>query len=141
MRARDAPAGVPTAALTPSQRRAPSLGRASSTVLIDDPAFAELPEARLLAQGRVPEQLSSATQFLLFEHFAPHFDGATASSEDVERGATHGRVGALPCMLYLSDAFEGGETHYSPGQGSEVERAVGGADEEHRQATELSAVS
>jgi hypothetical protein len=122
--------------LTPSHRVLAPIVRACSTLLIDDPGFAELIETRLIAHGRVPTQLSDGrrfrgirsqfllSQYIVSQYFAPHFDGATVASEDVERGATHGRVGAFTCVLYLSDAFEGGATHYLPGQGSEVKHAV-----------------
>jgi hypothetical protein len=118
------------------ERMATGVRRYSHTRLVDDPAFAAIIEERLHAHGGVPSTLADGrafrgvrSSFLVSKYepgqfFAAHFDGCTVARDDVDRGAMHGCVGAFTCVLYLSDEFEGGATHYLPGQGSEVGTAV-----------------
>lgn len=118
------------------ERMATGVRRQSLTRLIEDPSFVALLEARLRSSGAVPAELADGrsfrgvrstfliTRYEPGHYFAPHFDGCTVAREDTDGGAVHGSVGAFTCVLYLSAGFGGGATHYLPGQGSEVARAV-----------------
>lgn len=120
------------------ERMPTGVRRLSLTRLIEDRDFAAVIARRLHESGRVPEKLADGrsfrgvrSSFLISKYeaagaggyFAPHFDGCTIVQAE-EDGALHGCVGAFTCVLYLSADFEGGATHYLPGKGSEVARAV-----------------
>ena len=102
--------------------------RYSATRLVIDAKFAERMKERM--QEQVPPQLADGrkfcgvnSQFLVTryvegQYFAPHFDGHILNDE--EGGAFKGCVTEFTAVVYLTDSFEGGETHYLPGQNSEV---------------------
>ena len=121
--------------------------RHSATKLVEDSDFSALMEHRL--KGQVPEELAgvrkyggvTASSFLVSkyepnQYFAPHFDGRGSGSFS----DTH--TSEFTVVLYLTDDFVGGATHYLPGQGSEVAQAVAlrpnlGCATVHRQGTVL----
>jgi len=101
--------------------------RHSATRLIQDEAFAKHMEDRI--RGVVPPVLADGrrfqgvkpffllTRYMEGQYFAPHFDGCMKDD-------TNGWISVFTAVLYLSDDFEGGATHYLPGQGSEVGQAI-----------------
>lgn len=101
--------------------------RHSATRLIEDKAFAKLMEERIreavpkcLADGRRFRGVRRTfllTRYVEGQYFAPHFDGCMEDSGD-------GSMGAFTVVLFLNDDFEGGATHYLPGQGSEIDRPI-----------------
>jgi len=101
--------------------------RHSATRLIEDKAFATLMEERirevvpkLLADGRRfrgVRQSFLLTRYVEGQYFAPHFDGCTEDSGD-------GSMNAFTVVLYLNGDFDGGATHYLPGQGSEINQPI-----------------
>jgi hypothetical protein len=93
---------------------------------------------------RLPTGADSASSSRAFskyvpgQYFAPHFDGRGAGL------AGMGRTAEFTAVLYLSNDFVGGATHYLPGQGSEVAQAVAlrpcqGCAAVHRQGSVLHA--
>ncbi|KAG8464013.1 hypothetical protein KFE25_000181 [Diacronema lutheri] len=118
------------------ERMPTGMRRLSQTCLVEDADFAALIEGRLYSAGGVPETLSDGrsfrgvrpsflvTKYETAEYFAPHFDGCSVVRDDTAHCALHGCVGAFTCVLYLSEDFEGGATHYLAGQGSEVAQPV-----------------
>lgn len=122
--------------------------RFSSTRMVEDAAFAALMEARLA--GQVPTRLADGrafrgvgASFLVSryepgQYFAPHFDGRGSGGYAGDAQAEY------TVVLYLSEGFSGGETHYLAGQGSEVAANVAvrpprGCAVVHRQGTVLHA--
>ena len=122
--------------------------RHSSTRLVADGEFAALLTERMADQG-LPEALADGrqyggiggsfrvTKYEEGQYFAPHFDGRGS-------GGFHrdGYVAEFTVVLYLTDDFVGGATHYLPGQGSEVAEALAlrparGCAAVHRQGTVL----
>ena len=121
--------------------------RHSATKLVEDSDFSALMEHRL--KGQVPEELAdgrkyggvTTSSFLVSkyepnQYFAPHFDGRGSG----RFSDTH--TAEFTVVLYLTDDFVGGATHYLPGQGSEVTQAVAlrpnlGCATVHRQGTVL----
>jgi len=109
------------------QRMKTGARRHSATRLIQEEAFAKLMEDRI--RGVVPPVLSDGrrfqgvkpsfllTRYVEGQYFAPHFDGCM-------KGDDNGWISVFTAVLYLSDDFEGGATHYLPGQGSEVGQAI-----------------
>mmetsp|Transcript_85861 Transcript_85861/g.166497 ORF Transcript_85861/g.166497 Transcript_85861/m.166497 type:complete len:292 (-) Transcript_85861:1029-1904(-) len=102
--------------------------RVSATRMVEDASFAALMEERLA--GQVPAALADGRAFRGIrntflvskyepgQYFAPHFDGRHGRwLEDKGMGAASSE---FTVVLYLSDDFTGGETHYLTGQGSEV---------------------
>ena len=122
--------------------------RHSSTRLVDDEEFAALMTDRMADQG-LPETLADGrkyggigssflvTKYEEGQYFAPHFDGRGSGGFYRD-----GYVAEFTVVLYLTDDFVGGATHYLPGQGSEVAEAVAlrptrGCAAVHRQGTVL----
>ena len=122
--------------------------RHSATRKVEDSDFAALMKQRLI--GQVPEALvggrkyggpDAAAGFLVSkyvpdQYFAPHFDGRGSG------GYSETHTAEFTVVLYLTDDFVGGATHYLPGQGSEVAQAVAvrpnlGCASIHRQGTVL----
>jgi len=101
--------------------------RHSATRLIQEEGFAKIMEDRL--RGMVPLALADGrrfqgvkpsfllTRYVAGQYFAPHFDGCM-------KDFNTGWLSAFVAVLYLNDDFEGGATHYLPGQGSEVGQAI-----------------
>jgi len=101
--------------------------RHSATRLVIDAEFAERMRERM--QEQAPLQLVDGRkfcginpQFLVTryaegQYFAPHFDGNILNEEE---GPYKGCVTEFTAVVYLTDSFEGGETHYLPGHNSEV---------------------
>lgn len=121
--------------------------RHSSTRMVVDPEFAALMKLRL--KGKVPTKLADGrlyggvgsnflvSKYVAGQYFAPHFDGRGSGGFYLE-----GHVSEFTVVLYLSDDFVGGETHYLEGQGSEVNQSVAlrpgrGCAVIHRQGTVL----
>ena len=119
-----------------------------ATRMVEDTPFASVLRERL--RGQVPEQLSDGRKyggvgasFLLSRYepgryFAPHFDGR-GSGVNTELECSEFTV-----VLYLTDDFVGGATHYLSGQGSQVKQSVvvrphKGCASVHRQGTVLHA--
>ena len=72
------------------------------------------------------------------QYFAPHFDGRGSGGYHLSLDKS--QVAEFTVVLYLSDDFKGGNTHYLAGQGSEVAQSVAlrparGAACVHRQGT------
>ena len=79
--------------------------------------------------GQVPQELAGGRQYggvgtsflvsryVAGQYFAPHFDGHIVYDGE---GPYKGCVTEFTAVVYLSDSFEGGETHYLPGQNSEM---------------------
>lgn len=101
--------------------------RYSATSLIVDQAFAKVMQERI--REAVPQSLSDGrsfrgvresfllTRYVEGQYFAPHFDGCMKDGGE-------GCMAGFTVVLFLSDDFEGGATHYLPGQGSEVSRPL-----------------
>ena len=102
--------------------------RHSATRMVEDPAFASVLQTRL--EGQVPLEILGGRKFCGVgesflvskyapgQYFAPHFDGRGAK-RNAEKQASEFTV-----VVYLSDDFVGGATHYLSGQGSEVKQSV-----------------
>uniref|UniRef100_A0A7S0Q4B7 Fe2OG dioxygenase domain-containing protein n=1 Tax=Coccolithus braarudii TaxID=221442 RepID=A0A7S0Q4B7_9EUKA len=123
--------------------------RLSSTRMVEDTEFAALMNERIREQ--VPTELLGGREYVgvghsflvsryhAGEYFAPHFDGR--GSGGVYSHATNASA-EFTVVLYLSDDFAGGATHYISGQGSEVAQSVAlrpprGYAAVHRQGTVL----
>ena len=103
--------------------------RDSATMVAEDEPFSQSLWARMkehvpqrLPDGR--EVMGISNKFLVSryrpkQYFAPHFDGSGLS-----QGKHDGGQSAATIVLYLTDDFEGGATHYLPGPGSEVPHPV-----------------
>eukprot|EP01041_Mallomonas_annulata_P002080 gene2080-4061_t len=103
--------------------------RHSSTMLVEDPIFAQKMSNIIREQIQVPQTLNDGRKFIGLQnrflvsrynesqYFAPHFDGCM-TAEDPVTGQLMQSI--FTVVLYLSDDFSGGATHYLPGLGSEV---------------------
>lgn len=103
--------------------------RHSATRLVEDPGFARDLGSRL--QGLIPPEILGGRKYAAIgdsflvsryqpgQYFAPHFDGRGSGFGDGRDGCSEFTV-----VLYLSDDFVGGATHYLSGQGSEVQQSV-----------------
>ena len=101
--------------------------RSSATMLVNDQSFSLKMTANL--KGSIPEVLSDGRKFVGIrdtflvskygagQYFAPHFDGNTTAIDELTGISTQS---AFTAVLYLSEDFTGGSTHYLPGPGSEV---------------------
>mmetsp|Transcript_56538 Transcript_56538/g.83004 ORF Transcript_56538/g.83004 Transcript_56538/m.83004 type:complete len:145 (-) Transcript_56538:288-722(-) len=96
-----------------------------------------------LQDGRMFRGVNSQfliTRYVEGQYFAPHFDGHILN---LEEGPFKGCITEFTAVVYLSDDFEGGHTHYLPGQNSEVGfpavavRPPPGCASVHRQGTVL----
>jgi len=122
--------------------------RHSATRMVEDPSFASLLRTRL--DGQVPTVLSDGrkyggvgnsflvSRYVPGQYFAPHFDGRGSGVNNQKE------CSEFTVVVYLTDDFVGGATHYLSGQGSEVERSVAvrpekGCASVHRQGTVLHA--
>jgi len=126
--------------------------RHSATRMVVDAEFAALMKERL--HGQVPEMLAGGrayggvgSSFLVSryepgQYFAPQFDGRGSGGYHLELDKS--QVAEFTVVLYLTDDFDGGGTHYLPGLGSEVAQAIAvkptlGCAVIHRQGTVLHA--
>lgn len=101
--------------------------RSSATMLVNDRLFSKKMMANL--EGSIPDTLSDGRKFAGIrdtfliskynagQYFAPHFDGNTTEIDETTGMRTQS---AFTAVLYLSQDFTGGSTHYLPGPGSEV---------------------
>ncbi|GMH95961.1 hypothetical protein TrVE_jg10985 [Triparma verrucosa] len=118
--------------------------RLSETTSLNDPAFAAIMTDRLREQ--IPEQLVDGrrfggvgSSFLLSKYtpggyFAPHIDGRGSG------GFSNTTSSEFTVVLYISNDFVGGGTHYLSGRLSEVKQSVElrpnlGCASVHRQGT------
>jgi hypothetical protein len=116
-------------------------------VQVEDTEFAAVMKARLndkvpatLADGRRFGGVGSnflVSRYVAGQYFAPHFDGRGSGGFSLK-----GHMAEFTVVLYLSDDFVGGATHYLEGQGSEVNQSVAlrpglGCAAIHRQGTVL----
>jgi len=122
--------------------------RHSATRMVEDPSFASVLQSRL--DGQVPSEIIGGrkyggvgesflvSRYVPGQYFAPHFDGR-GSGLNTEKQCSEFTV-----VVYLSDDFVGGATHYLKGQGSEVKQSVAvrperGCASIHRQGSVLHA--
>lgn len=122
--------------------------RHSATRMVEDPPFASLLKERL--DGQVPESVHGGrkyggvgssflvSRYVPGQYFAPHFDGRGSGMN------TEGGCSEFTVVVYLTDDFVGGATHYLSGQGSEVGQSVAmrperGCASVHRQGSVLHA--
>lgn len=122
--------------------------RHSATRLVEDSSFASVLQTRL--EGQVPLEIMGGrkyggvgesfliSRYVPGQYFAPHFDGR-GSKLNTEKQCSEFTV-----VVYLSDDFLGGATHYLNGQGSEVKQSVAVRPEKgcaciHRQGSVLHA--
>ena len=101
--------------------------RSSATMVVQDPSFSSRMKAILV--DHIPEVLCDGRKFIGIrdsflvskynkgQYFAPHYDGNTVAI-DVDTGIA--MQSAFTAVLYLSDDFTGGATHYLPGQGKSL---------------------
>ena len=99
--------------------------RSSSTMVVTDLEFASKTKAILL--GHIPDVLSDGRKFVAIrdsflvskyragQYFAPHYDGITVAINPITGDSMQS---AFTAVLYLSDDFTGGSTHYLPGPGN-----------------------
>ena len=105
------------------------------------PDEAALVQQEVANGHRLDERATPATLVSRYEagqYFAPHFDGRGSGGYAGDAQAEY------TVVLYLSEGFSGGETHYLAGQGSEVAANVAvrpprGCAVVHRQGTVLHA--
>mmetsp|Transcript_23816 Transcript_23816/g.27115 ORF Transcript_23816/g.27115 Transcript_23816/m.27115 type:complete len:309 (-) Transcript_23816:262-1188(-) len=122
--------------------------RHSATRMIADPSFAAVLQSRL--EGQVPTEIIGGrkyggvgesflvSRYVPGQYFAPHFDGRGSGLN------TEAQCSEFTVVVYLSDDFVGGATHYLKGQGSEVKQSVAvrperGCASIHRQGSVLHA--
>eukprot|EP00607_Mallomonas_marina_P010873 CAMPEP_0182421802 /NCGR_PEP_ID=MMETSP1167-20130531/7293_1 /TAXON_ID=2988 /ORGANISM="Mallomonas Sp, Strain CCMP3275" /LENGTH=152 /DNA_ID=CAMNT_0024599293 /DNA_START=506 /DNA_END=964 /DNA_ORIENTATION=+ len=99
-------------------------------MVVTDEPFAQLLTDRLLSQVPV---LPDGRKFLgirdrfLFtryskgQYFAPHYDGCTTQIHPSNGVSSQSE---FTVVLYLTNDFEGGATHYLPGEYSEVDKHI-----------------
>jgi len=122
--------------------------RHSATRMIEDPSFASVVQSRL--EGQVPTEIIGGrkyggvgesflvSRYVPGQYFAPHFDGRGSGMNNETQ------CSEFTVVVYLSDDFVGGATHYLRGQGSEVKQSVAvrperGCASIHRQGSVLHA--
>jgi len=122
--------------------------RHSATRMVEDPSFASVLQSRL--EGQVPTEIIGGrkyggvggsflvSRYVPGQYFAPHFDGRGSGLN------TETQRSEFTVVVYLSDDFVGGATHYLKGQGSEVKQSVAvrperGCASIHRQGSVLHA--
>ena len=104
--------------------------RSSATMVMNDQTFASEMVAKL--KGHIPEILGDKRKFTGIresfliskyqpgQYFAPHYDGNTSAivGDGVQSQSE------FTVVLYLSEDFTGGATHYLPGPQSEVQNPI-----------------